>query len=419
VPLPPTGLPRDEVIDRLRALQVGDRDFRAGRTFGLVYHPHDPELEALLVEVSGMFTFHNGLNPDAFPSLRQMQYEVVEITAGLLGGADEDGLAGFMTSGGTESILLAVKAAKGRAAVERGVHHPNIVVAVSGHAAFDKACDYFGIESRRTSVGDDYRADVDAMADAVDDDTVLVVGSAPAYPQGVVDPIPEIAALAEARGVNCHVDACMGGFLLPFLERLGRFSKPWDFRVPGVTSMSADLHKYGYTPKGASVVMHRNRTLRRYQTFVFDGWLGGLYGSSGVAGTKPGAPIAAAWAALHFLGEDGYLRLAAAAHDAATTFVAGVRATPGLTVLGEPEMTLAAIAAADGSDVDVFAVHDGVSARGWYLDRQAPPDSLHATIHAGHASPVVDEFIADLQAVVDELGGARTDDRSTKYAALE
>ena len=414
MPLPSTGLPRDEVLDRLRAMQSDDRDFRGGRTFGLVYHPHDPVLEDVLIEASSMFTFHNGLNPDAFPSLRRMQQEVLAISAGLLGGGPDDGLAGFMTSGGTESILMAVKAAKVRAAVERDVHEPNIVVPISAHAAFDKACDYFGIEPRRTPVGDDFRADVDAMAAAVDDRTVLVVGSAPSYPQGVVDPIPEIAALAVDRGVNCHVDACMGGFLLPFMERLGRFSKPWDFRVPGVTSMSADLHKYGYTPKGASVVMHRDRNLRRYQTFSFDGWLGGFYASSGVAGTKPGAPIAAAWAALHHLGEDGYLRLTAAAHDAATTLIAGVRATPGLAVLGEPEATLVAIT---GDGADVFAVHDGLGERGWYLDRQGPPDSLHATVHAGHASPVIDEFLVDLTEVT--AAAAVTDDRSTRYATLE
>jgi glutamate/tyrosine decarboxylase-like PLP-dependent enzyme len=411
------GRPAGEVLDELRAMQGDDTDFRAGRTFGLVYHPNDPELEALLVEASSLFTFHNGLNPDAFPSLRRMQAEVVATTAALLGGGPDDDLAGFMTSGGTESILMAVKAAKVRAATERDEHTPNIVLPLSAHAAFAKACEYFGLESRRTAVDSDFRADVDAMAAAVDDHTVLVVGSAPSYPQGVVDPIPAIAALALDRGVNCHVDACMGGFVLPFLERLGRFSKPWDFRVPGVTSMSADLHKYGYTPKGASVVMHRSKALRRYQTFTFDGWLGGFYGSSGVAGTKPGAPIAAAWAALQFLGEDGYLRLTAAAHDAALALVAGVRATPGLTVLGEPEMTLAAIASE--GDVDVFAVHDGLRARGWYLDRQGPPDSLHVTVHAGHAGGVVDEFLADLAAIVGELGAQRTDDRSTTYAALE
>ncbi len=419
MPLPLNGLTKDEVLAQLHALQRSDRDFRAGRTFGLVYHPNDPVLEEVLTEASAMYTFHNGLNPDAFPSLRQMQRDVVEITAGLLGGGPEDGLAGFMTSGGTESILMAVKAAKVRAAVERDVHDPNIVVPLSAHAAFDKACDYFGIESRRTPVGDDYRADVGALADTIDGSTVLVVASAPSYPQGVVDPVSDIAALAADRGVNCHVDACMGGFLLPFLERLGRFGKPWDFRVPGVTSMSADLHKYGYTPKGASVVMHRDRTLRRYQTFSFDGWLGGFYASSGVAGTKPGGPIAAAWAALHHLGEAGYLRLTAAAHDAAIALIEGVRATPGLAVLGEPETTLVAIAPAEGSAVDAFALGDALSARGWHLDRQAPPESLHSTVHAGHAGTVMDEFLVDLRAAVDEVAATRTDDRSTNYAVLE
>ena len=231
-----------------------------------------------------------------------------------------------------------------------------------------------------------------------------------------MDPIPELAALAADRGVNCHVDACMGGFLLPFMERLGRFAKPWDFRVPGVTSMSADLHKYGYTPKGASVVMHRDRNLRRYQTFAFDDWLGGFYASSGVAGTKPGAPIAAAWAALHFLGEDGYLRLTAAAHDAATTLIAGVNATPGLEVLGEPEATLVAITAADGGR-RVRRRRRRSPARAGTSTAKARPTACTPRCTPA-TRPVVDEFLADLAEVV-AARRHRTDDRSTRYATLE
>jgi len=244
------------------------------------------------------------------------------------------------------------------------------------------------------------------------------VASAPSYPQGVVDPVPELAALASERGILCHVDACMGGFLLPFLERLGHVDLPWDFRVPGVTSISADVHKYGYAPKGVSTVTYRTRELRRYQTFVFDGWLGGAYGSPAMAGTRPAGPLAAAWAVLHHLGEEGYLRLADAAWGAARTLEAGVKAVPGLAVRGEPDATLLAFGAEDPAALDVFAVADVLGARGWYLDRQTPPDSLHATVTAGHAESV-DELVADLAEAVAEVGGGRTTDRSTTYATLE
>ena len=417
--LPKEGRTADEVLGDLDALAADDKDFRANRLFSLVYHA-DAELERVAAAAHDRYVWHNALNPDVFPSLRSMQSDVVAIAASLLGREASDAEpAGFMTSGGTESILMGVKAAKVRGGRERGVERPNIVLPTSAHAAFDKACEYFSIEPRRIAVRDDFRADVDALADACDDSTVLVVGSAPQYPQGVIDPIPDIAAIALERDTNCHVDACMGGFVLPFLGRLGLVDVEWDFRVPGVTSISADIHKYGYVPKGASVIMHRSKELRRNQTFVFDGWLGGFYASSGVLGTKPGGPIAAAWASLQFLGESGFMRLAEAAYRARERFVAGVRSIEGLAIVGEPEVTLAAITAADDR-VDVFAVGDELFRRGWHLDRQAPPDSLHATITAGHAmGSVLDEFLADLRASVDVVTGVRAEDRSTNYAALE
>jgi glutamate/tyrosine decarboxylase-like PLP-dependent enzyme len=418
MPLPPSGLPKEEVLAQLGAMRSDDKDWRSGRCFGLVFHAGD-DVEDVAREASVLYLSENALNPLAFPSLGRMQHEVVEICADLFHGFDDGGAAaGFMTSGGTESILLAVKAARNRARAERSVTEPEIVVSNSAHAAFHKAGDYFGVAVRKIPVGPDWRADVDAMAAAVNDNTVLVVGSAPQYPQGVIDPIPQLAALAAERGISCHVDACMGGFVLPFAERLGRAVPPWDFRVDGVTSISADVHKLGYAPKGASVLVHRSEELRSHHVFVFDDWLGGFYASSGMAGSKPASPIAAAWAVLHYLGEAGYLRLTDVTLDATGRLVEGVRAIPGLDVLGEPEAQCVAITAADGSAVDVFAVMDALAARGWQLDRQGPPDSLHATVSAGTA-PAVDEFLADLRATVDEVGTDRTDDRSTEYAPLE
>ena len=287
-------------------------------------------------------------------------------------------------------------------------------------AAFHKAAHYFGITVHKVPVGPDFRADVAAMAARVTANTILVVGSAPQYPHGVIDPIPELAALAADAGANFHTDACMGGFVLPFMELLGYEVAPWDFRVEGVTSISADVHKLGYVPKGASVVVYRSKELRRHQTFVFDDWLGGFYGSSGVLGSRSALPMATAWAVMHHLGVDGYKRLTETTISATRRMIAGVRAIDGLTVLGEPEAHLLAIAAeARGeSTLDVFAAGDALALRGWFHDRQTPPDSLHATVSAGNA-PVIDSYLEDLATVVAELGGTRTTDRSTNYATLE
>ena len=415
--LPEQGMGKDEVVAALLAKREHDVRWQDGRTFGMVYDGGE-SLHELLDEVAPLFLHDNALNTLAFPSLAEIQKDVVGIVADLLHGAPD--AAGFMTSGGTESILMAVKAARERGRKERGVERPNIVAPESAHAAFHKGASYFGLEMRKIPVRPDWRADVDATADAVDDDTVLVVGSAPQYPQGVIDPIPDLAALAAERGANFHTDACMGGFVLPFMEQLGYEVPPWDFRVPGVTSISADLHKLGYAPKGASVIMHRDKDLRRYQTFVFDGWLGGFYASPNMQGTRPGLPMALAWATLHHLGLDGYLRLTRLTVDTRQRMVAGVRAIDGVTVLGEPEAHLVAISAAPGWEdrVDVFAVGDALLARGWFHDRQGPPDTLHATVSAGNA-PVIDDYLRDLRECVTEVLGTRADDRSTNYATLE
>lgn len=418
MPLPPSGLGRDEILARLTEMRAGDIDWRSGRCFSLVFHAGD-EVEDLAREASGMYLEENGLNPIAFPSLGQMQHEVTEITAELFHGRDDDRAAsGFMTSGGTESILLAVKAACNRGKAERGITEPEMVIADSAHAAFHKAGDYFGVAINKIPVLADWRTDVDAMAGAVTDRTVLIVGSAPQYPQGVIDPIPELAAIAAGGGFSCHVDACMGGFVLPFAEQLGERVAPWDFRVEGVTSISADVHKLGYAPKGASVLIHRDEMLRNHQVFVFDGWLGGFYASSGIAGSKPAGPIAAAWAVMHLLGEAGYQRLTRTTLDATRRLVDGVNALDGLQVLGEPDAQCLAIAAEDAHGLDVFAVMDRLGEAGWHLDRQTPPDSLHATVSAGTAAAVGD-LVADLEQAVIAVGTSRTDDRSTNYAAIE
>ena len=405
----------DEIVATLEEKRRNDVRWQDGRTFGMVYDP-GPEANAAVEAAAQMFLHDNALNTLAFPSLGEIQSDVVGMTADLMHGGPD--AAGFMTSGGTESILMAVRAAVERARTERGVTAPEIVLPVSAHAAFHKAAHYFGVTVRKVPVRADWRADVDAAAEVVNSQTALVVGSAPQYPQGVVDPIPELAQLASSIGASFHTDACMGGFVLPFMEMLGTPVPPWDFRVEGVTTISADVHKLGYAPKGASIILHRTKALRRYQTFVFEDWLGGFYASPNMQGTRPALPMATAWAIMRHLGVEGYCRLTATTIDAARRMEAGIRAIDGLTVLGAPEAHLLAISAAPGTDLDMFAVGDALQTRGWFHDRQKPPDSLHATVCAANA-PVIDDYLADLAASVTEVSGVRLDDRSTNYATLE
>ncbi len=413
--LPSIGLGRDEIFDRLDQMKANDVRWRDGRAFTLAYNAGD-DVVAVAEEAYRRFSSENALNTDAFPSLRAIQADVVGIVAEWLNAGTEG--AGFMTTGGTESLLMAVKAARERGRKERNITRPNVVLPTTAHAAFEKGCYYFGLESRRVPVGADWKADVDAMAAAIDDDTVLVVGSAPQYPQGVIDPIPGIGALAAERDINCHVDACMGGVTLTYLRRLGHDIPPWNFEVPGVTSISVDLHKYGYTAKGASVIMHRSKQLRAYQTFLTDNWLGGFYGSSGVLGTKSGGAMGAAWAVLHYLGDDGYLRVTAAARRACEQLAAAVEATPELSLRARPEATLLAVGATDPEALDVFAVADALWRRGWYVDRQGPPPSLHFTVNAVHDGKI-DAFVADLRATIDEVRAASASGDQGAYGTVE
>ncbi len=414
-----SGRPVDEVIADLEIKRRDDVRWRDGRTFGLVYDG-GPSVHEVAERAAMLYLHENALNTKAFPSLGSIQSEVVAWTSQLLNGPDT--AAGFLTSGGTESILCAVKAARERARAERGITQPEIVLAASAHAAFHKAAHLFGLTVRKAPVLDDWSADVEAMAFLVNDQTALVVGSAPQYPQGVIDPIPEIAALADSVGASCHVDACMGGFVLPFAERLGRAVAPWDFRVPGVTTISADIHKLGYAPKGVSVILHRTKELRRFQTFVFDDWLGGFYASPNLQGTRSGLPMAAAWAVMQHLGIDGYVDLTRKTLDNADRIRAGIAATDGIRSLGDGGLHLIAMAsdpdASAADQVDIFALGDALAARGWYLDRQGPPDSLHSTVSNSNTA-VVEQYLSALQNAVKDVRGRSVDDRSTTYATLE
>jgi glutamate/tyrosine decarboxylase-like PLP-dependent enzyme len=394
---PEHGRPVDELVAELTGGRTGDADWRGGRTFSLVYNPADPELERLQHAVAAEYLHENYLNPFAFPSLLRMEQEVVGVAADLFGLPTA---AGKLTSGGTESIFLAVQVAR-ETARSRGVDEPVLVTATTAHPAFAKAAHYLDVEHVLVPVGDDGRLDPATATAALDDRSALLVGSAPCYPFGVIDPIPELASAAAERGILFHVDACLGGWLLPFWARLGEPVPPWDLSVPGVTSLSADIHKYGWSFKGVSVLLHRHEEQLRHQYFLYDSWPGGLYGSATTAGTRPGAPIAAAWATISHLGADGYLRLADQVRTATRAFRAGIEAIPGLRITGDPVMGVMEVA----SDVhDLAAVNDVMEDRGWHLDRQQ--GGLHLMLSPGHVA-VADRFLADLRDAVAEHGESR------------
>ena len=396
-------------------MRTRDVRWREGRAFSLAYNA-GPDALAVAEEAYRRFSGENALNTDAFPSLKRIQAEVVAMAGVWLGATPQS--AGFMTSGGTESILMAVKAARDRLLALRAIRNPNMVLPTSAHAAFAKAGAYFGVEVRRVAVQPDWRANVAAMRDVTDENTVLIVGSAPQYPQGVIDDIVGIAKIAIDFDINCHVDACMGGVTLAYLARLGENIAPWNLQVPGVSSISVDLHKFGYTSKGASVIIYATKHLRSFQGFITDDWLGGFYGSSGVLGTKSGGSMASAWAVMHFLGDDGYLRLTRQAREATLQLADFVRESQDLVLRAEPESTLLCFGARDPSALNVFAVADELSKRGWYVDRQTPPDSLHCTVNAIHHDKI-DWFTKDLHECVAIALGQQSSGSVGTYGTVE
>ncbi|CAN5905558.1 aminotransferase class V-fold PLP-dependent enzyme [soil metagenome] len=396
--IPDQGRDAAELLADIDARHAEDIDWRGGRAFSLVYNVDHHEHEELLEQVGLRYLHDNALNPFKYPSVLQMELDVVAMAADLLGTEPD---AGSMSSGGTESIFLALQVARDHARTERGIAEPQLLTADTAHPAFAKAAKYLDVEHVVVPVGADGRADPAAMAAATTDRTGLVVGSAPCYPFGLIDPIETLAADAAARGILFHTDACLGGWLLPWWERLGESVPPWDFRVPGVTSISADVHKYGYTFKGASVVLYSSRDLLRFQHFWYDGWPGGLYASGTSAGTRSAAPIAGAWTAINHLGADGYLRLAEVVRDTTRRFRLGIEAIDGLRLTHQPDLSVFEF----GSDtLDIGAVADVMDDRGWHLDRQQ--GGLHLMVSPYHAR-TVDDFLTDLASAVADHGESR------------
>jgi sphinganine-1-phosphate aldolase len=381
-----------DALTQLRSMQAADLPVHGGRTLAYVYDSGLPDIDRIGREAVAAYAGSNGLDPTAFPSLLRMETEVVGMAADLLDAPES--VVGTVTSGGTESVLLAVQAARD---AHPRIERPRMVLPSTAHAAFHKAAHYFGVEPVLVPVGPDFRADPAAMAAAMDERTVLVVASAPSYAHGVVDPVAAIAAAAAERGIRCHVDACIGGWVLPYATRLGRDVPAWTFAVEGVTSISVDLHKYAYAPKGTSVLLHRTPELRRPQFFASAAWPGYTMLNSTMQSTKSGGPLAGAWAVMRSLGDEGYERLARDVFEAVDRIRDGVGEMPELAVVGSPDSTLLALTT-DGS-CDPFTVCDEMAARGWYVQPQMSFAGSPATIHLSVSAatlPHVPELLAAL-----------------------
>ena len=396
-PLPRQGADWPGLRDRMADYATGDVRWRDGKTAVYVFNA-GPDVEQVQKEAYAHFQSENGLGPAAFPSLKRMEDEVVGFGLGLLHGPDE--ASGVITSGGTDSITMAVKAARDFARKARGIAGPlNIVLPRSAHPAFDKASALMEIEVRRTALKD-YLADPAAMGDAADAATVMIVGSAPNFPYGLIDPIGALSDLALAHDLWLHVDACVGGYIAPFVRMNGGDVPAFDFELPGVRSISADLHKYGYCAKGASTVFFRSAELQKFMTFDFRDWPGGRMVTPTLAGTRPGGAISAAWAVMNFLGVEGYRAKHGRVAAAREAIAAGVEAL-GFRVLGRPQLGILAFTR---DDVDCVALWAKLRERGWFTGVTTEPKSLHLMLSPVHDA-VADAYVADVAWALGAVSG--------------
>lgn len=399
--IPAQGLPREAILAELAARKAGDRDWRHGR-LAVYFYWLDDELERVQQEAYRAYWTENNLGQRAFPSLKSLEDEVIAMALGLLGGGAAAG--GTFTSGGSESIFLAMMAARNRAHVRRGTVRPNIVLPDSAHLTFDRAAQALGMEVRRVPIGPDLRADVAAMAARMDDETVALVGSAPNYPFGTFDPIEDLAALAARRGAWMHVDACVGGFLAPYVRRLGHPVPPFDLSVPGVTSLSADIHKHGMAPKGASLLLVADAADREWHKFESRAWQRGPYAAYTTQGTRPGGAVAAAWASMRHLGDEGYLRCARMIMEAKAIIAGGISAMPGLDVLSPSDLGILVWRSVD-PDLDIGKVAAAMDAEGWLVGRQQQPDGIHLHLNPIHRRYAEEYVEAVSRAVAAARGG--------------
>jgi glutamate/tyrosine decarboxylase-like PLP-dependent enzyme len=409
--IPEQGVSAADLLAQLADLAERERPrWRDGYASGAVYSG-DPDHTGLLDAVYALYSQTNPLHPDLWPSVTKMEAEVVVMTVAMLNGGPA--ACGTVTSGGTDSILLAMYTYR-ELARARGTADPEIVAPVTAHAAFDKAAHYFGMPLRKVPVDESMRADVAAAADLIGPSTAVVVGSSVGFPHGVQDPIADLAALAAGAGAGFHTDACLGGFVLPWAEQLGAAVTPWDFRVPGVTSISCDTHKYGYAAKGTSVLAWADPEMRRAQYYATTDWPGGLYSTPTFAGSRSGGLIAAAWAALVSIGRQGYLEATRRILAAADVVRTGLAETPGLRVIGDPLWVIAFTTTEE--EVSIYEVMERAGQRGWALNALQHPAAVHLAVTLRHTEPgVAERFVADIRWALDSV---RAEPTGGMYAPL-
>lgn len=398
--LPEVGLDRADIIKAMQALRSLEVSrCKEGYASGAVYHGDDEHID-FLNKVYAINSQSNPLHSDLWPSTTKFEAEIVAMTAHMLGADLAREICGTVTSGGTESILLAMKTYRDRARDEKKITQPEIIVPATAHAAFDKAAQYFNIQLIRTPVDAAYKADVAAARRAITRNTIVIVGSAPSFPHGIVDPIEELSELARNKGIAFHTDACLGGFVLPWAEKLGYAVPPFDFRLPGVTSMSVDTHKYGYAAKGTSVILYRGAELRHTQYYTATDWPGGLYFSPTLAGSRPGALSAACWAAMVSIGERGYLEATQKILETAKLIRQGIESIPDLYVLGDPLWVIAFAS----KTLDIYKIMDDMTRRKWSLNGLHTPPAVHLCVTLRHTQAgVAERFINDLRSAVEHV----------------
>lgn len=407
ISIPQKGLSTEEILSELKAMKKNDVPWDSGKVLAYVYEPKK-ETENLTKEAYKMYLIENGLDPTAFPSLLRLENDLIGMAKDLLGGDDE--VVGNFTSGGTESIILAVKTARDYFRANRPeIQVPELIIGETAHAAFHKAGHYLGVKVVMVPVDKDtLKVDPKLVEAAITENTILIVGSAPSYAHGVIDPIEELAAMAKSRNILCHVDACVGGFYLPFARKAGYDVPPFDFSVDGVTSMSADFHKYGYAAKGASCILQKNRDLRRHQIFACSSWSGYTVINPTVLSSKTGGPLAGAWATLNHIGQEGYIDIVKGCQEATKLCREGIAAIPELEVMGDPDINLVAIVSTDPK-INVFAISDWMAKRGWHIQVQlaanCSKEALHLSINranVAHISELLKEFKSAIAALKEK-----------------
>ncbi|XP_032087986.1 sphingosine-1-phosphate lyase 1 [Thamnophis elegans] len=397
--LPAIGLSKPELLKKMKEYStMGNVNWKDRKVSGTVYSGEE-KLVNLLVKVYEEFAWTNPLHPDVFPGVRKMEAEVVRMACTLFHGGPKS--CGTMTSGGTESILMACKAYRDLA-YEKGIKHPEMLVPISAHAAFDKAAHYFRIKIVRIPLTELMQVDVKAMKKAITKNTAMLVCSSPQFPHGSIDPIEEVAKLALKYDIPLHVDACLGGFLIVFMEKAG-FPLPqrFDFRVKGITSISADTHKYGYAPKGSSVIMYSDMKYRHHQFFIAPDWQGGIYPSPTIAGSRPGCLIAACWATMVHLGEQGYVEATKKIISTTRFIVSELQKMDHICIIGKPEVSVFAF---KSDSFDIYLLSNLLIARGWNLNILQFPRSIHFCITLLQTEPgVAEELLKDIRECVSEV----------------